>query len=559
MIPNTCFIKQVWSPASRRGTAWGLTYPAVIPHGAREDDDAERQQATDEGGPSLQQYQDEESPTQQTEEPPIDPEQQQPPIRRRRIIYPAAVFAVLFLGACFATFSSPYVSMRYLTATSSRLFQGPYWSSESLSNWWYDALLQDDYYRHCKIDKGDDYYHFNSSLWWISNAEDPDKWSHEERLLRNVPNYVFDYAPLIHLFSDEEYWPGDIAEHLVHTTPYAGFAPLTDCDSPYNLTNLDELNKFGKGVYLKSNDNAEDRPDWLHGVKNIPRRPDGSIPELLSDDSPNTITEELRRRNRRRSLVKDPSSPGGRSDAPVALVVVPKDDGILDAFWFFFYPYNRGNSVAGIRFGDHIGDWEHTLVRFRHGVPEAAFFSEHFFGQAYEWQALEKRGRRPVGFSGVGTHAMYAAAGMHNYILPFGLLHDQTDRGPLWDPALNAVTYTYDADKDILRASTRNPRAPTGWFNFLGHWGDAQYPMSDSRQYRFATEYHYVSGPLGPRYKNLRRKHVCQQPEGTFCNVRDEMGGPDAGALAMQHLGDLDEEETMSAADEAQFLRGEAV
>jgi hypothetical protein len=67
---------------------------------------------------------------------------------------------------------------------------------------------------------------------------------------------------------------------------------------------------------------------------------------------------------------------------------------VVDAFWFFFYSYNLGNAVFNIRFGNHVGDWEHTVVRFQHGEPKAVFFSEHSFGEAYTWDAVEKKGNR---------------------------------------------------------------------------------------------------------------------------------------------------------------------
>lgn len=117
---------------------------------------------------------------------------------------------------------------------------------------------------------------------------------------------------------------------------------------------------------------------------------------------------------------------------------------------------------------------------------------------------------QPVGYSATGTHAMYATPGVHPYILPGGILHDVTDRGPLWDPLLNVKAYTYDFQKDILRSSNLTPEAPIGWFYFMGHWGDKFYPLSDPRQYRFLGQYHYVNGPLGPRFKNLGRKQICQ-------------------------------------------------
>jgi hypothetical protein len=105
---------------------------------------------------------------------------------------------------------------------------------------------------------------------------------------------------------------------------------------------------------------------------------------------------------------------------------------------------------------------------------------------------------------------MYGRAGEHPYVIPAGLLKDVTDRGPLWDPRLNFYSYTYDYLNDTVRSSDLNPKAPTGWFKFMSHWGDKCYPLNDPRQYRIFGQYHYVNGPLGPRFKNLGRKKICQ-------------------------------------------------
>ena len=127
---------------------------------------------------------------------------------------------------------------------------------------------------------------------------------------------------------------------------------------------------------------------------------------------------------------------------------------------------------------------------------------------------------QPVIYAAQGSHALYVTAGQQPYILPFGLLHDTTAQGPLWDPLLNLRSYTYDAVEDLLRSSTLNPAAPSSWFHFAGQWGDRVYNLSDWRQYRFAGEYHYSSGPRGPKWKNLQRKQVCQN-EKSKCEIRD--------------------------------------
>lgn len=490
--------------------------------------------------------------------------------------------------------------------------------------------------------------------WWLSGNEEEGyreegSWNDEERRLREVPQYVLDHAPYVHLFSGEQFWPGDLAEHLVHTSPYVNYTKVVDLEHERNLTNLDELNDYEGGVhgrymYLQSDDNAEERPRprWLSGEDNIPASPENtaegsedvespwpgrkpwegdqistvdSTPDLddtSTDDrefhlDPNLTPStngrcggnsgftckdskfgrccsiygwcgrgeaycggpcnvlagecrnpfeptpkphsELRKRStppqetllRRKQNLRHHPSPAGRSSAPAILVVVPKENGIVDAFWFFFYSFNLGQKVFGIRFGNHVGDWEHTLIRFRDGKPTQVFLSEHNFGEAYAWHALEKylpnpegdgtlmgtwsnstaaqMATRPVVYSAVGSHAMYATPGLHPYILPWGILHDQTDRGPLWDPALNLQAYTWKSSTHTVRAASLNPEAPVGWFHFAGHWGDKYYPLSDPRQYRFAGQYHYVNGPTGPRFKNLERKHVCQHHHE--CHVRD--------------------------------------
>jgi hypothetical protein len=143
---------------------------------------------------------------------------------------------------------------------------------------------------------------------------------------------------------------------------------------------------------------------------------------------------------------------------------------------------------------------------------------------------------------------MYATPGIHEYILPLGLLHDVTDRGPLWDPLLNSHTYTYDTATDTLRSSNVTPHAPTQWFYFNGHWGDKIYPLSDPRQYSFAGQYHYVNGPLGPRFKKLDRRSVCQSSN---CIIKHFLDEPN-----LRRWEGVGEGEEMSQRDVERFLGG---
>jgi hypothetical protein len=427
---------------------------------------------------------------------------------------------------------------------------------------------------------------------WTEGKDRPEDWTQDERVLREIPDYVVEYAPLVHLFSKEQFWPCDIAEHLYHVTPKFNYTPISSETKHPSLEHLDRYNKYehGRWVYLTSNDNVEERPEWLEGEKNIPIDPrdpndkfednDGwvhhpgktylqgvkatfdnlkdwfapglHVTESHEDFQKSSSGQAFRKQDGsfrkpfREELKRSIPGPkaeqqlrGGRSDAPAVLIVVNKGNGVVDAFWFFFYSFNLGNVVFNVRFGNHVGDWEHTCIRFHHGVPKAVFFSEHNFGSTYSYEAVEKIGKRPVIYSATGTHAMYATPGLHPYVLPWGILHDETDRGPLWDPALNSHAYTYDYKKDTIRASNRTPHAPVGWFHYAGRWGDKFYPLGDRRQYRFAGQYHYVNGPLGPKFKDLDRKKICSGPPGGPCVIKHWLGGTDNVRIAS----DLDPDE----------------
>ncbi|KAG6008933.1 hypothetical protein E4U43_000084 [Claviceps pusilla] len=417
--------------------------------------------------------------------------------------------------------------------------------------------------------------------------------SQRPRISNDVPDYVVNHAPLVHLYSGEQFWPSDIREHVQHMDVVVDDEVLNMTDDKLSLHNLARLNKYEGVVTLHSIDDVESRPTWLHSHDNIPtpfddddddddddydddHDNDGGDGDSSGKDgqlSPHERTtwfdvskdRPLHRisgprpgrshqhryqpqqdlsgnlhRNQRRGHKPDAD---GYTRAPAVLILVDKGSGILDAFWFFFYSYNLGQTVLGIRFGNHVGDWEHCMIRFEHGVPRGIFFSEHEGGQAYAWDAVEKRGSRPVIYSAVGSHAMYATLGEHPYVLPFKMLKDVSDKGPLWDPALNNYAYHYnyklenhtqrdeeaDAADDGTRARTssragraekkppslvpaaKNPDAPTSWFHYDGYWGDRLYTLADMRQWRLFGQYHYVTGPSGPKFKQLSRSVMCQR------------------------------------------------
>ncbi|KAL8950399.1 MAG: hypothetical protein Q9222_003566 [Ikaeria aurantiellina] len=304
-----------------------------------------------------------------------------------------------------------------------------------------------------------------------------------------VPAYVLDYAPKVWIQSQDPYFPSDVGAQLAHTKPEVNFNVVSGAPSPLTLDNLASLNALGgANVYLTSVDDITKNPSWLKGVK-----PDGN---------------------------------GKTNGAKSCTVVVnDKGSGTVDAFYFYFYAFNQGNTVLGQEIGDHVGDWEHNMIRFKNGIPQAVWYSQHSYGEAFTYATLEKQGLRPVTYSAKGTHASYATTGTHDHTipglnLPNGPLEDHCDQGTLWDPIANAYFYSFDAASNTYKAY--DGTSPTNWLQYLGKWGDQQYPDSDPRQKKvlgISVTAKYTSGPTGPQDKSLNRPTVCLPKDNTPCFV----------------------------------------
>lgn len=303
-----------------------------------------------------------------------------------------------------------------------------------------------------------------------------------------LPSYVTQYAPLVWLHSEDTYAPSDIGAQIANTRPEINFTVVANAPSPLTLDNLDSLNGLGGGsIYLTSIDDVTTGPAWLRGVQ--------------------------------------PDSSGNTAGAKTSVIIVnDRGSGNVDAFYMYFFAYNQGNIILKQEIGDHVGDWEHHMIRFKNGVPQAVWYSQHGNGQAFTYSCLEKRGLRPIGYSANGSHAIFAIKGDHdhsipNLNLPVGPVEDHTDKGKLWDPTLSAYSYSFNANTNTF--TPYDPGFPTNWLYFSGKWGDQQYPFSDPRQKRIlgiSATAKFVGGPTGPLDKQLNRKFVCPD-NGLLCVV----------------------------------------
>ncbi|KAF2109218.1 hypothetical protein BDV96DRAFT_503230 [Lophiotrema nucula] len=311
----------------------------------------------------------------------------------------------------------------------------------------------------------------------------------ERRQGASVPDFVLKYAPIVYLDSSEQYFPSDIGAQLANTNPEVNFNTV----SAPNPLDLNSLNQLGGDVYLTSKVDITTNPQWLKGIK-----PDGNG-----------------------------KTNGGFT---AAIIVNDKGGGNVDAFYMYFYAYNWGGEVLGIdnlQFGNHVGDWEHNMIRFSNGVPQYVWYSQHSNGQAFKYDITQRHsdGIRPLAFSANGSHANYAIPGTHdhtipNFNLPGGVLEDHTSKSVLWDPLLSAYYYSFNPSANSFTPiAPSSPDTPVNWLAFGGKWGDQEYPESDKRQVKLFGQAKYASGPTGPADKQLNRANVCPD-NGQTCILR---------------------------------------
>lgn len=290
----------------------------------------------------------------------------------------------------------------------------------------------------------------------------------------------------------EAYFPSDIYAQVENTHPNINLTTIKHPPAPLTLHNLDILNAYGhngRNVFLTSNIDVTTEPVWLTGI----------VPDSTGRTKNITST---------------------------AIIVTDYGAGNVDAFYMYFYAYNQGNNVFFKELGDHIGDWEHNMIRFENGTPSTMWFSQHGNGQAFTYECLEKKGIRPISYSAKGSHANYAIAGTHDHLipdlnLPGGILQDYTSRGLIWDPTLSSYFYKYSANASAFEPINGSP---VGAMYYRGRWGDQQYPDSDPKQPPpFFGFRKFVSGPTGPWDKDLNRTKVCPD-NGIPCIVRTALG-----------------------------------
>lgn len=128
---------------------------------------------------------------------------------------------------------------------------------------------------------------------------------------------------MVYLDKQETYFPSDLVKHIKKTHPTQNFTdvPLKNPKEKLTLDNLSSQLPNAENVFLTSNKNVIDLPKFLQGKK---------------PDSKTLQTHHAK---------------------TAAVIVVEKGDGIVDAFYMYFYSFNAGPHALGHVAGNHVGDW----------------------------------------------------------------------------------------------------------------------------------------------------------------------------------------------------------
>jgi len=67
---------------------------------------------------------------------------------------------------------------------------------------------------------------------------------------------------------------------------------------------------------------------------------------------------------------------------PVYTFIAPKANGVVDFYYWTFYPWNQGRNVVVLgQVGDHVGDWERMSIRTINETPVSADYNAHSGGR----------------------------------------------------------------------------------------------------------------------------------------------------------------------------------
>ncbi|KAK8854841.1 hypothetical protein IAR55_003580 [Kwoniella newhampshirensis] len=289
------------------------------------------------------------------------------------------------------------------------------------------------------------------------------------------------FAPIVKLSVGEEYYPSSVEYMLPHYSFLENFHGEKEPANHTLLTPslLDHLPLFGSGQFLSISE------------------PHNPQPFLLSGDS-----EYLYGPAGQEGGMKRDAKGRGKVEEPIYGFGVDMGRGIIDLWYWTFYPFNLGKAIGpfGI-LGNHVADWEHLRMRTVNGTPVSADFTTHnggrFSAGTIRWEDVIKHKGRPVAYSAAGSHGIWNEPGDHIYAelaKVFKLVDVTDDDGAIWDTKDLVVPVRYWDDSDHRRRIWHN--GENSWLNFRGRFGNRG--ENDCWWHKLVGICQLVDAPPGP-------------------------------------------------------------
>ncbi len=228
----------------------------------------------------------------------------------------------------------------------------------------------------------------------------------------------------------------------------------------------------------------------------------------------------------RESLCNDPEiilsffygqSPSNKNVPMYGFWVSDEDKKYCDLVYFFWYPYNRGKKVLNTTYGNHVGDWEHIILRmaWAYGTEnqwdlnlESVYLSAHDFAIAYHADSMSYVNNTHVKvYAAKGSHGLWKGPGDHRYkkvpYVPFEyyLVDKCPDGGTNWDGWKTGMLEGYDYTRKV-KLIPGGETGPEGWPDwmkegYISRWGDPAQGEPQFGQYKLGP------GPTGPIDKKV--------------------------------------------------------
>lgn len=263
-------------------------------------------------------------------------------------------------------------------------------------------------------------------------------------------SFLYDYAPIIYLDKQEQYFP---------------------CSIEY----------FSKNTYLQSKNNI------THTETNVPLKTPSSVQPFFygKKSSVNPVYAIV--------------LPNITELNPIEALKNPLNHSLFVTY-FNFYCYNRGKKFLNTVWDNHVGDIEHSHIYFEKGIPTKIIASYHSFDTVRLWgeNMTFYNGTHPILYSARYSHGLWFTPGEHVYH-DTPRLADYTSKGLPW--------YTWKNIVKILPGDWNTFFAyNTTWLTQIYRWGNlhTDFPLNNC-YFGFCR---LSDGPVGFLGKSMIRKII---------------------------------------------------